>query len=163
MKKEAPKGNRRPREKANLERVDPVKLKTVEPWLDLTCRDAGRQAGIQQVAVQRATMPPGEASYRVGSYLPQRIDAMLQDVRRSPLIAFCEGGDHRILFLPQPRITELQVALVLLLADAEVHQVRVGLLAEARVYSRLRRCAGDDRRSATITDAPATRRRREGM
>src|SRR6267142_2376968 len=91
------KGNRRPRERANLERIDPVKLQTVEPWLDLTRRDTGRQAGIQQVAVQRATMPPGETGYRVGSYLPQRINAMLQDVGRSALITFRERCDHRIL------------------------------------------------------------------
>src|SRR6267142_5027258 len=38
----------RPREEANLERVDPVKLQTVEPWLDLARSDPGRQAGIQQ-------------------------------------------------------------------------------------------------------------------
>ena len=56
---------------------------------------------------------------------------MLQDVGRSPLIALIERGNHRFLFLPAPRVTNLEIALVLLLTNADVSQVCMILFTQA--------------------------------
>src|SRR4029077_11186378 len=93
-------------EQGRLERVDQVKLQPVQPGLHLSWFHSCSQGGVQKVAVERAPMPPGESGYRVLPDLPQRVNAMLQDVGRRALIAFRKRGNHRILFLPQPRVTE---------------------------------------------------------
>ena len=48
---------------------------------------------------------------------------MLQEVGRSALIAFAEGGDVRILLLPLPGISDLNIVFVFRLADAEIGAV----------------------------------------
>ena len=47
------------------------------------------------------------------------------------LIAFRDGGDHRILLLTQPRVSELNIILVLGLAEAEIEAVLLILAAES--------------------------------
>src|SRR6476659_7882069 len=115
--------------KGGLERVNQVKLQPVQPGLHLSWLYSCSQGGVQKVAVEGAPMPPGESGYRVLPDLPQRINAMLQNVGRRSLIAFRKRCNHRILFLPQPCITKLQVPPIFLLTEARVHQVRMGLLS----------------------------------
>ena len=80
-----------------------------------------------QIAVQGTSDPESVGSRHVVAHFPQPIDAMLQNVRRSPLIALVEGRDYRVLFLAKPRVSELDVILVLALAKADVCEVRVRL------------------------------------
>ena len=60
---------------------------------------------------------------------------MLEDVRGSPLIALIERGDHRFLFLASPCVSHLKVALISLLPDAGVNQIRMILFAQAGEHS----------------------------
>src|SRR5438876_9975395 len=73
---------------ARLERVDQVKLQTVQVRLDLTY--ACSFYGILQISVQSASVPPGKAGDGVAAQLPEGINAMLQNIGRCSLIAFRE-------------------------------------------------------------------------
>ena len=85
-----------------------------------------------QSAVQAASVPEGVAGDGVGSYLPQRIPAVLENVGRSALVAFGEGSQGSVLFLTQPGITNLDIILVLGLTQTDVGKVGMGLLTQAR-------------------------------
>src|SRR5207248_10267178 len=106
--------------------IDLFKLEPVQPRYLLSCRGDRfvRQGSVGlQIGIGKATAPVGKAGERIGTQLPQCIDAMLQEVGRSALIAFAEGGDVRILLLPQPCISDLNIVLVLGLPDAEIGAV----------------------------------------
>src|SRR5438132_2254567 len=75
---------------ARLERVDQVKLQTVQVRLDLTHLYACSFYGILQIGVQSASVPPGKAGDGVAAQLPEGINAMLQNIGRCSLIAFRE-------------------------------------------------------------------------
>src|ERR1700686_2298475 len=58
---------------------------------------------------------------------------MLQHVCRCPLVAFTPGRDRRVLLFPLERVSHLEVVLLFLLAETDVSQVSMGLLAERRI------------------------------
>ena len=86
---------------------------------------------VLQVRVQSAAAPPGKAGERVGTQFPERVDAILQDVGGSALVAFNKRRDDGVLFFAVPGIAKLQVVLVLGLAQAEVKPVFLVLTAQA--------------------------------
>ena len=83
-----------------------------------------------QSAVQGSPHP---VSYPDGCgwpYPPGPVNLVLQDVSRRTLIAFREGGDHRVLFLPQPQVSDLHVISGLVLAHTDITHVDVALFAQ---------------------------------
>src|SRR6266700_8336241 len=85
---------------------------------------------VLQVAVQHATVPPRKLSDCVRPQLPASVDLVLQDVRWRALIAFGDGCQHGVLFLPVPGVSELQVILVLSLTYTDVSAVLLVLLSQ---------------------------------
>src|SRR5439155_23395802 len=79
-----------------LEGVDKIELQPVEIGFDRPDRQARRRShsrhsrGILQIGVQRTPAPPREVGGGIVAYLPEDIDFVLQNVRRSPLIALIE-------------------------------------------------------------------------
>src|SRR5207248_8279050 len=94
-----------------LERIDQVKLQTVQVRFDLPNLYACCFYGVLKVRIQSAPTVPGKARHGVAAQLPQGIDTVLQDVSRGALVAFSKRGEHRVLLLPQPCITNLNVVL----------------------------------------------------
>jgi len=78
---------------------------------------------VLQIGIENAATPIRKAGERVGTQLPQRVDAMLQEIGRGALVAFAEGGDVCVLLLPQPCLSDLNIVLVLSLSDAEIGAV----------------------------------------
>src|SRR5229473_6327948 len=125
------------------EGINQVKLQAVEPRFLCTgprnqharsrCRGnlhPGSQSGVLEVRIQSAAVPPGERRSGTGSNPPQTVDTVLQNVGGSALIAFSPGRNHRVLLIAEPRVSDLNVALLFLLADTDVSQVSVRLLAQ---------------------------------
>ena len=125
---------------SRLERINQIELKPVEVRFLLPGRSdgfVGRRRVVFQFAVQRASMPPGEAGHGVWTQLPQSVHTVLQDVGWRALITFGERGQHRILFLAKPRITELHIVLFLQLTKAGIHPIFFVLtfqIAEYRTF-----------------------------
>src|SRR5580658_11330403 len=79
-----------------LEGVNQVELQAVQVRLLLSGLGDGRNAAVVveqgdvvfQIGVQSASMPPGKAGQRICPQFPQSVDAVLQNVGRSSLIAF---------------------------------------------------------------------------
>src|SRR6266550_2168662 len=59
---------------------------------------------------------------------------MLQHVRRCPLITLAPGRNRRVLLFPLEGVSHLEVVLLLLLANTDVSQISMGLLAERRIW-----------------------------
>src|SRR6516225_191690 len=74
-KKGAGKSRRLASIRLKLECVDQIELQTVQRRLGLTRLHARRQSGVQQVAVERPAMPPGEAGGGVLAQSPERVEA----------------------------------------------------------------------------------------
>src|SRR5208337_1774002 len=122
--------------RVRLEGVDQVKLQAVEPrFLCAGTRHqharprffrdghARSQNGVLEVRIQSAAVPPGERRGGVGSNPPQTVEAMLHNVGRRALIALTPGCNRCVLLFPLERISELDVALLFLLAKADVRHV----------------------------------------
>src|ERR1700730_9776010 len=92
-----------------LERIDQIKLEAIQVWLLRASGNARPPDRIQQTAVQSASMPQSKGGHRVAAQLIESIDSVLQNVGGGPLIAFVERGNERLLFLPQPGVTELNI------------------------------------------------------
>src|ERR1700736_6481863 len=117
------------------ERVDQVKLIAVQVRFLGSSGYSRSSHRIQETRVQSAAMPQRKAGRGVAAYPVERIDAMLQNVCRSPLIALVKRGDHGFLFLAQPGVADLQIALGFLLAQADVRHVGLVLLSQTRQHS----------------------------
>src|SRR5229473_1884516 len=113
-----------------LERVNQIKLQTVQPGFDLTGLESLHQRGILQVGVERPSVPPGKVGHRIGAQFIQRVETVLQNVGRRPLITLGKGSQHRILFLSQVSVSDLQIVLVFHLPHADIRQVDMRLLAQ---------------------------------
>src|SRR3982074_1514682 len=124
-----------------LEGVNQVKLQAVQPrLLRARSQEVGlgrigelqlrRQRCVLKERIERATVPPGERRGGIVSNPPQTIEPVLQNVGRSALIAFTPGRNRGVLLFAQPRVPNLQVVLLFLLADTDVSHVSVRLLAE---------------------------------
>src|SRR5580700_2465535 len=122
-----------------LEGVNQVELQAVQVRLLLSGLSDGRNAAVVveegnvvfQIGVQSASMPPGKAGQRIGPQFPESIDAVLQNVGGSSLIAFDERRDRGVLFFAVPGVTHLNVVLVLHLAYADIKAVFLVLAAES--------------------------------
>src|SRR5882672_212080 len=102
-----------------LEAVNDVELKPVQVLVrlagDASARGRGCSVlkdGVLERGVQGAATPECESGGRVRVQPVQGVEAVLQDVRGSALIAFYEGGDRRILLLPQIGVADLEVSFV---------------------------------------------------
>src|SRR5579871_1146038 len=80
-------------------------------------------------------MPPREPCDGVAAQFPQSIYTVLKDVGWSPLVAFREGSQNCILFLPQPRVAKLHIVLLLQLAEAAIHAVLFVLTSQIGEHS----------------------------
>src|ERR1700674_2858254 len=138
--------------RVRLEGVDQVKLHAVEPrfpcastrheYADPRCGryfHSRSQNGVLKERIQSATVPPGDRRGGAGSNPPQTIDPVLQNVGGSALIAFTPGRNRGVLLFTQPRVPNLHVVLLFLLADTDVSHVSMRLLAEflVRVGNRI--------------------------
>src|ERR1700674_3499824 len=132
------------RTEVRLEGIDQVKLQAIEPRFALARSQVerlGRVADLQvrrqrcvlEEWIKRAAMPPGKRRSGVWSNAPQSVNTMLQHVCRCPLVTFTPRCDRRILLFPLERVSHLEVVLPLLLANAEVSEVSMRLLAERRI------------------------------
>src|SRR6202451_1626889 len=122
-----------------LERVDQVELQAVQVRLLLSGFGNGRKAVVVveqssvvfQIRVENAPTPPGKAGEGVGTQLPQSVEAVLQNVGGSSLIAFNERRDGGVLFFAEPRVANLNIILVLHLAHAGVKPIFLVLAAQS--------------------------------
>src|SRR5580704_5878959 len=121
-----------------LQGVNQVELQAVQVRLLLSGLGDGRNAAVVveegnvvfQIGVQSASMPPGKAGQRIGPQFPKSIDAVLQNVGGSSLIAFDERCDRGVLFFAVPGVAHLNVVFVLYLAYADIKPVFLVLAAQ---------------------------------
>src|ERR1700730_14206472 len=120
------------------ERVDEVDLLTLENrFLGSRARDGFRRRGriVHQVRVERASKPHRVLRGGVFLQFPQSIEAILQNVGGSPLVAFPERGNNCVLLDPPPGVADLHIIFVLDLAHAEVGTISLVLLAKSSGFS----------------------------
>src|SRR3984893_4094584 len=120
------------------ERVDEVELLTLErQFLGSTTGDGFRlrRLIVLKVRVERASKPHRVLRGGVFLQFPQSVDAILQNVGGSPLVAFTERGNNCVLLDAPPGVADLYIVLVLELAHAEVGTITLVLLAKSGGFS----------------------------
>ena len=80
--------------------------------------------------LRNSAMPPGDTGAVFARSFHQSINAILDQVGRSALIAFGKRRKHRILFLTQPGIAQLEVILVFCATYTEVPAIFFVLAAK---------------------------------
>src|SRR5713101_4605336 len=120
------------------ERVDEVDLLTLERrFLGSRARDGFRRRRriVLKVRVERASQPHRVLRGGVFLQFPQSVDAVLQNVGGSPLVAFTERGNNCVLLDAPPGVADLYIVFVLELAHAEVGTISLVLLAKSGGFS----------------------------
>src|SRR5581483_9906588 len=98
-----------PADRDKLESVNQIELLPFQVRLfrPLCRRPPGSEYCMLQARVQCSSHPQRISRDCIRRELPKSINAMLQDVTRGTLLAFCPGCDDRILFRTPPRVSDL--------------------------------------------------------
>src|ERR1700730_11492319 len=120
------------------ERVDEVDLLTLERrFLGSRAGDGFRRRRriVLKVRVEGASKPHRVLRGGVFLQFPQSVEAVLQNVGGSPLVAFPERGNNCVLLDAPPGVADLYIIFVLDLAHAEVGTISLVLLAKSSGFS----------------------------